>query len=119
MRPSSSSSRSRAAPALGLARILGLALQLDPAAIGQQLERRLEVHALGLLHEREHVPLGLAAEAVVDLLHRVDPERGRALVVERAQPLVAAGPARRSSVRAETSSTKSTASRTLFAGLLV
>ena len=84
-----------AAAALGLLRILLLALQLDPEAIGQQLERAFEVDALGLLHEREHVAGGLTAEAVVDLLRRVDPERRAALLVERTQPLIPsrAGPA--------------------------
>ena len=92
MRDSSSSSRSRLLAPLGLPRVLLLALQLDPVALGQQLQRAAEVHALGLLHEREQIARGLAAEAVVDLLRRVDAERRRALVVERAQPLVARRP---------------------------
>ena len=69
-------------------RILTLALQLDPVALCQQLERFLEVHALGLLYEREDVARGLAAEAVVDLLGRVDAERRSSLLVERTQPLI-------------------------------
>ena len=69
-------------------RILTLALQLDPVALCQQLERFLEVHALGLLYEREDVARGLAAEAVVDLLGGVDAERRSALLVERAQALI-------------------------------
>ena len=77
---------------LGLARVLLLAHELHPVAIGEQLERFPEVDPLGLLHEREHVARGLAAEAVVDLLLRVDAERGGALLVERAQPLVARRP---------------------------
>ena len=79
-----------AAAALDLARVLLLALQLDPVAFGQQLQGAFEVHPFGLLHEREDVAGGLAAEAVVDLLAGIDPERRRALLVERAQPLVAA-----------------------------
>src|SRR5262249_30855180 len=52
---------------LSRAGILLLALQLHPIALGQQLERALEVKPLGLLHEREHIARGLAAEAVIDL----------------------------------------------------
>ena len=75
-------------PTLRLARVLPLALQLHAIALGEQLERPFEVDALGLLHEREHIARRLAAEAVVDLLRGVDAERGRSLLVERAQPLV-------------------------------
>src|SRR5262249_8473491 len=68
--------QSLSAPApIGVARVLLLALQLDPAAFGEQLESALEVEALRLLHEREDVPRGLAAEAVVELLDRIDTER--------------------------------------------
>ena len=76
---------------LGRARILVLELEGDLVTVGEQLERALEVHALGLHDEREGVARGLAAEAVVDLLGRVDPERRRALVVKRAQPGEAVG----------------------------
>ena len=72
--------------------VLGLALELDPEALGEQLERALEVDALDLLDEREDVAGGIAAEAVIDLLLGVDAERGRALLVEGAAPLVARGP---------------------------
>ena len=92
MRASSSSSRSRRRRRSAARGSSCFALQLDPVALGQQLQGAFEVEALGLLHEREDVAGGLAAEAVVDLLARVDPERRRALVVERAQALVAAGP---------------------------
>ena len=87
---------------LGRLRVLLLGLQLDAETVGQRLERAREVEPLGLHHEREHVAGGLAAEAVVDLLDRVDAERGRALVVERAAAEVLVAPARRSSVRSET-----------------
>ena len=63
-----------------------LALELDPAAVGERLQRTREVEPLGLHHEREDVAARAAAEAVVELLDRVDPERRRPLVVERAQP---------------------------------
>ena len=89
MRASSSSRRSRRvrrSASLGSSRSQ---LELDAVAVGQQLQRPLEVDALGLLHEREHVAGGLAAEAVVDLLSRVYAERRRALLVKRAQPLIA------------------------------
>ena len=86
----------------------------DVVAVGEQLERLAERQRLRLHHEREDVAARAAAEAVVELLDRVDAERRRALVVERAQPDVAGRtPARlRSSVRCPTRSTKSTASRT-------
>ncbi len=76
-------------PALfGTAALVGgrrlLVLEPDAVAVGQRLDRRGEVEVLGLAHERDVVAAPLAAEAVVDLLHRVDRERGRALVVERA-----------------------------------
>src|SRR5262249_49716519 len=46
-----------------------------------------EVKPLGLHHELEDVAARLAAEAVVELLPRVDAERGRPFLVERAQAL--------------------------------
>jgi len=70
--------------ALGLLRILLLALQLHSKAIRQQLEPTLEVDPLGLLYEREDVAGGLTAKAVIDLLGGIDPKRGAALLVERA-----------------------------------
>ena len=72
-------------PALGLARILGLALELDVRALGEPLERRAEVEPLRLHGEREHVAARAAAEAVVELLDGIDAERRRPLLVERAQ----------------------------------
>src|SRR4029079_7599903 len=71
----------------GLTRVLGLTLQLHAVALREPLERRREVQSLGLHHELEDVAARLAAEAVVELLRRVDPERRRPLLVERAQPL--------------------------------
>ena len=70
--------------ALRRLRVLVLGLELDSKAVGERLERSREVEPLGLHHEREHVARGLAAEAVVDLLDRVDAERRGPLVVERA-----------------------------------
>jgi hypothetical protein len=70
-----------------LVRVLGLALQRYPVALGQPLERAREVEPLGLHHEPEDVAARRAAEAVVELLDRIDAERGRALLVERAQPM--------------------------------
>ena len=66
-------------------RILGLALELDPVAVGQRLHRVGEREPLLLLDELDHVAPHPAAEAVVELLRRVDRERGRALVVKRAE----------------------------------
>ena len=61
-----------------------LVLELHPEPVGQPLDRADEVEALGLAHEGDHVALRAAAEAVVELVDRVDREAGRALVVERA-----------------------------------
>jgi hypothetical protein len=66
-------------------RVLLLALQLDPVAIGQRLDRLGELQPLLLHHEAEDVPRDPAAEAVVELVLRVDGEGRRALVVERAE----------------------------------
>src|SRR5690606_16343492 len=74
------------ASSLGLARVFGLALELDAVAFGQELDRLGEADALGLLDEIEQVAARLAAEAVVKLVRRVDRERGCALVVEGAGP---------------------------------
>src|SRR5690606_24787616 len=53
------------ASSLGLARVFGLALELDAVAFGQELDRLGEADALGLLDEIEQVAARLAAEAVV------------------------------------------------------
>jgi hypothetical protein len=45
-----------------------------------------KVELLGLAHERDHVALRAAAEAVVELLDRVHRKARRALLVERASP---------------------------------
>ena len=66
-------------------RVLLLALQLDPVAVGQHLDRLGEVEPVFLLDELEHVAADPAAEAVVELFGRLDRKRGRALVVERAE----------------------------------
>ena len=71
----------------GVARVLALALELHPGALGEPLQRRAEVQALRLHREREDVAAGPAAEAVVELLDGIDPERRGALLVERAQAL--------------------------------
>src|SRR5215203_3147004 len=63
-------------------RVLLIALELDPVAIGQQLDRLREVEAVFLLDELDHVAADPAAEAVVELFLPLDGERGRALVVE-------------------------------------
>jgi hypothetical protein len=82
-----------AAP-LGLARVLGLTLELDARPLGQQLERTREVKPLGLHREAEDIAARAAAEAVVELLDRLDAERRRALVMERAQAGHAVRPSR-------------------------
>ena len=66
-------------------RILGLALELDPVAVRQRLHRVGEREPLLLLDELDHVAPHPAAEAVVELLRRVDRERGRTLVVKRTE----------------------------------
>ena len=69
--------------ALGLGpRVLLLALQLDPVAVGEQLDRLGEAEPLLLLDELDRVAADPAAEAVVELFPGVDRERGRALLVE-------------------------------------
>ena len=94
MRSSSSPSR-RALLAAGLLACGSslLALELDPVAVGQQLDRLGEPEPLLLLDELDHVAADPAAEAVVELLLRVDRERRRALLVERAEPDLARAPA--------------------------
>jgi hypothetical protein len=66
--------------------ILALALDLHAVALAQRLDRLREAEPLLLLDESEQVPTRLASEAVIDLLLRVDGERWRALLMERAQP---------------------------------
>src|SRR5262249_34510765 len=58
-------------------------LERDPIAVGQPFHGGRELQGLGLLHEADSVALRLAAEAVVHLVLRVDPEGRRALLVER------------------------------------
>src|SRR5581483_7412026 len=72
--------------------VLLLGLELDSEAIGERLERPLEVQSFGLHHERERIAGGLAAKAVVVLLVGANMERRRALVVERAEPEEAVDP---------------------------
>ena len=66
-------------------RVLLLALQLDPVAVGERLDRLGEPEPLLLHHEAEDVARHPAAEAVVELVLGVDREGRRALVVERAE----------------------------------
>ena len=63
-----------------------------PVAVGQELERALELHPLGELHELEGVAALATAEAIEALLGRIDAERRRALVAEGAQPLATGRP---------------------------
>ena len=79
------------APALrvGLRRRL-LVLELDVEAVGEPLDRADEVEPLGLAHERDRVAADAAAEAVVRAAVRRDRERRRLLLVEGAEPRVAA-----------------------------
>src|SRR5680860_837239 len=70
-------------PRLSL-RILFLALQLDPVAVGEQLHCLGEAEPLLLFDELDRVAAHPAAEAVVELLLRVDREGRRALLVEGA-----------------------------------
>src|SRR5581483_8529112 len=69
-------------------RLLGrralLVLERDAEPLGKPLDRAGEVEALRLAHEGDEVALRAAAEAVVELVDRVDGERRRALVVEGA-----------------------------------
>ncbi len=75
--------------------LLPLALGLDPRGqllhldrdaetLGEPLDGADEVQALGLAYERDDVASLPAAEAVVELLDRVDRERRSLLLVERA-----------------------------------
>src|SRR5207247_1911868 len=66
----------------GIARLVG---ELDAEAVGELLDGLAEVESLFLLEKPEHVTAGLAAEAVVEVRRRIERERRRALVVERAE----------------------------------
>src|SRR5581483_1034819 len=79
----------RPAPARILGRrVLALPRHLDAVAVPQGLDRLGEAEPLLLLDELDHVAPDSAPEAVVELLPRIDRERRRALLVERAQPRV-------------------------------
>jgi hypothetical protein len=65
-----------------------LVLDLDVETVGEPLDRTGEVELLGLAHERDHVALRAAAEAVVELLERIDGEARRPLLVEGAAAYV-------------------------------
>ena len=76
-------------PVAPLARLLELrrgllVLERDAEALREPLDGAGEVEALGLAHERDHVAALAAAEAVVELVGRVDREARRPLLVERA-----------------------------------
>ncbi len=71
-------------PRLG-PRVLLLAFQLDPVAVGEQLHCLGEPKPLLLLDELDHVTPHSTAKAVVELLLRVDRERRGALLVEGAE----------------------------------
>ncbi len=68
---------------LGLRRCL-FVRERNAVALREPLDRAGEVEPLGLLHERDEVALHLAAEAVEELVHRVDGEARRPLLVEGA-----------------------------------
>src|SRR5918999_2543063 len=76
-------------PLLLRPRVVVLPLELHAVPVREHLHRVHEVEPLRLLYEPDRVALGLAAEAVEELVDGVDRERRRALVVERAQPGVA------------------------------
>ena len=79
------------APRLG-PRVLLLALQLDPVAVGEQLDRLGEAQPLLLLDELDRVAADPAAEAVVELFLRRRPRtracapRGRGRARPSARP---------------------------------
>ena len=80
----------------------GLLRQLDMRAVGELAHRLGEREVLGLHHETERVAARSAAEAVPQLGRRVDFERGRLLVVQRAAaPEVATALAHRSALADE------------------
>jgi hypothetical protein len=61
-----------------------LVLELDAVALGEPLHGADEVEVLGFLDEAEGIAAALAAEAVVELGHRVERERRGALLMEGA-----------------------------------
>jgi len=63
-----------------------LVLQRHSETLGQPLDRLREVELLRLADKADDVAPGAAAEAVVELVLRVDREARRPLVVERAEP---------------------------------
>ena len=73
-----------ATPARVLLRRRLLVLDPDVEAVGEPLDRTGEVELLGLADEGDQVSLGAAAEAVVELVGRVDREARRAFLVEGA-----------------------------------
>ena len=81
---------------VAVARRQVLALDLDAVPVGEPLDGLGERQVLDLLHEVEQAALLAAAEALVELVARVDVERRRPLVVERAAQhhLAARRPAR-------------------------
>ena len=82
--------------ALRLAQTVGLLVlvahlalrRVDGVFLAQPLHGLEEAHLLVLLEEGEHVATLTADEALVALLHRGDEERGRTVIVERADALV-------------------------------
>ena len=64
-----------------------LVVQLDVGMGGQSLDRVHESEVVDPLHERDHVAVLTAAEAVEDTFGRRDAERRGLLIVERAQAL--------------------------------
>jgi hypothetical protein len=70
-------------------RVLLLARDLDPVAVGQELDRLGKPEPVLLFDELDHVAADPAAEAVVELFLGIDRERGGALVVERTEAGVA------------------------------
>ena len=77
------------APALVVGGRSVLVLDCDAEAIGEPFDGLGEVELLGLTHERDRVAACAAAEAVVELVLRVDGEARRPLLVEGAAPGVA------------------------------
>src|SRR5207249_7243428 len=59
-----------------------LVLERHAVALGQPLDRLCEVELLSLAHEGDQVPALAAAEAVEELVGRIDGEAWRLLVVE-------------------------------------
>ena len=59
---------------------------LKPGLVGEPLDGLGERQILGAHDEADHIAMGAAAEAVIEVLFLVDRERRRLFVVERAQP---------------------------------